>query len=131
MFYQTRTIIGKTIEYIDHGHCNLLMYELLTSTDNVYESGFVTDQVERNCQLKGDHEAAQIRYMNMMIKLNDLFGFINCLEKIIYGRGFRLILKRSSNDRSLFWVYAGAGAVDYDCNIEIRKKNYCKNCILY
>ena len=32
---------GRTIEYIDHCHPNLLMYKLLTSTDDEYESGFV------------------------------------------------------------------------------------------
>ena len=30
---------GRTIEYIDHCHPNLLMYKLLTSTDDEYESG--------------------------------------------------------------------------------------------
>ena len=34
---------GRTIEYIDHCHPNLLMYKLLTSTDDEYESGFVRD----------------------------------------------------------------------------------------
>ena len=32
---------GRTIEYIDHCHPNLLMYKLLTSTDDEYESGFL------------------------------------------------------------------------------------------
>ena len=38
---------GRTIEYIDHCHPNLLMYESLTSTDDEYESGFVRDQGNR------------------------------------------------------------------------------------
>ena len=29
---------GRTIEYIDHCHPNLLMYKLLTSTGDEYES---------------------------------------------------------------------------------------------
>ena len=32
---------GRSVEYIDHCHPNLLMYKLLTSTDDEYESGFV------------------------------------------------------------------------------------------
>ena len=32
---------GRTIEYIDHCHPNLLMYKLLTGTDDEYESDFV------------------------------------------------------------------------------------------
>ena len=48
----------KIIEYIDHCHPNLLMYKLLISTSDVYESGFVKDQRERGSQLKGDYQAA-------------------------------------------------------------------------
>ena len=32
---------GRTIEFIDNCHPNLLMYNLLTSTGDEYESGFV------------------------------------------------------------------------------------------
>ena len=31
-----------------------------------------------------------------MIKMSDLLGFVNDLEKIIYGLGFKLILKRNN-----------------------------------
>ena len=50
---------GRTIENIDHCHPNLLMYKLLTSTDDEYESGFVRDQGNRDSQPKGDHIAAE------------------------------------------------------------------------
>ena len=50
---------GRTIEYIDHFHPNLLMYKLLTSTDDEYEIGFVGNQGDRDNQLKGDHAAAK------------------------------------------------------------------------
>ena len=52
--------------------------------------------------------------------MSDLFGFVNDLEKIIYGLGFKLILKRNNNDRALFRVNAGADAKSNDSNIEIR-----------
>ena len=54
---------GRAIEYIDHCHPNLLMYKLLTSTDDEYESGFVKNQGNRDSQLKGDHIAAQRGYV--------------------------------------------------------------------
>ena len=38
------TIIGKTIEYIDHCHPNLAMFNFINSTGDEYESGFVSDQ---------------------------------------------------------------------------------------
>ena len=111
---------GRTIEYIDHSHPNLLMYKLLTSTDDENESGFVRNQGNRDSQLKGYHIAAQRGHMLMMIKMSDLFGFVNDLEKIIYGLGFKLILKRNNNDRALFRVNANPGAIVNDGNIDIR-----------
>ena len=50
---------GRTIEYIDHCRPNLLMFKLLTSADDEYESGFVRNIDNRNIQLKGDHVAAE------------------------------------------------------------------------
>ena len=73
---------GRTIEYIDHCHPNLLMYKLLTSTDNEYESGFVRNQGNRDSQLKVDHIAAERGHMYMMVKMSDLFGFVNDLKKL-------------------------------------------------
>ena len=116
---------GRTIEYIDHCHPNLLMYKLLTSTDDEYESGFVRNIDNRDSQLKGDHIAAERGHMYMMIKMRDLFGFINDLEKIIYGLGFKLLLKRNNNDRALYRVNANPGAVANDGNIEIRDLSWC------
>ena len=55
-----------------------------------------------------------------MVKMSDLFGFVNDLEKIIYGLGFKLVLKRNNNDRALYRVNAGADAVANDGNIKIR-----------
>ena len=42
---------GRTIEYIDHFHPNLLMYKLLASIGDEYESGFVRNQGNRDSQL--------------------------------------------------------------------------------
>ena len=116
---------GRTIEYIDHCHPNLLMYKLLTSTVDEYESGFVKNQGNRDSQLKGDHIAAQRGHLYMMIKMSDLFGFVNDLEKIIYGLGFKLILKRNNNCRALNRVNANPGAVGNDAIIKIRDISWC------
>ena len=93
---------GRTIKYIDHCHPNLLMYNLFTSNDDEYESGFVENQDKRDSKFKGDHAAAEQGHMYMMIKMSDLFGFVIDLEEISYGVGFKLILKRNNNDRALF-----------------------------
>ena len=116
---------GRTIEYIDHCHSYLLMYKLLTSTDDEYESGFVRNQGSRDSQLKDDHIAAERRHVVMIIKMSDLFGFVNDLEKIIYGLGFKLILKRINNDRALFRVGAGADVLGNDGIVDIRDISWC------
>ena len=67
---------GRTIEYIDHCHPNLLIFKFLTNTDDEYESGFVRNQDNRDIQLKGDHIAVERGHMYMMIKMSDLFGFV-------------------------------------------------------
>ena len=110
---------GRTIEYVDHCHPNLLMYKLLTSIGDEYESGFVRNQGNRDSQLKGDHIAAERGHMYMMIRTSDLFGFVNNLKKIIYGLAFTLILKRNNNDRALYRVKANPGAVANNVNIEV------------
>ena len=61
----------------------------------------------------------------MMIKVSDLFDFVNDLEKIIYSLGLKIILKRNNNDRALFIVSAGADAIANDGNIEIRDISWC------
>ena len=101
------------------------MYKLLISTDDEYENGFVRNQGNRDSQLKGDHIAAERGHTCMMIKMSDLFGFVNDLEKIIYGLGLKLILKRNNNDRALFRVNAGADAVGNDDDIDIRDISWC------
>ena len=106
-------------------HPNLLMYKLSTSTDDEYESGFVRNQGNRDSQLKGDHIAAQRGHIYMMIKMSDLFGFVKDLEKIIYGLGFKLILKRNNNDIALIRYNANPGAVANDGNIEICDISWC------
>ena len=109
---------GRTIEYIDHCHPNLLLYKLLFSTNDEYESRFVRNQGNRDSQLKGDHIAAERGHMYMMVKMSDLFGFVNDLEKIIYGLRFKLKILKNIIDRALFRVNAGG-------KIEIRDISLC------
>ena len=119
----------KTIEHIDHYQPTLVSYELLTSTDNDCEIGFVREQNERDRQLENGHNDAQKSYMYMMTKMKDLFGLINLLKKIIYGIGLKLILNRNNNDRPLFRFDAGAGAVPNDCRKENRDITWNVPCI--
>ena len=94
------------------------MYKLLASAVDDYESGFVRIQGKRDIQLKGDCLDAERGHMYMMIKMRDLFVFVNYLEQIFYGLGFKLILKRNNIDKALFRVNAGTSAIANDVNIE-------------
>ena len=115
----------RTIEYIDHCRPNPLMYKLLTSTDDEYESGFVRNIYNRNSQLKGYHVSAERGHMFMMVNMRDLFGFGNDLEKIIYVLGFKLILKRNNKVRALYRINANPGAVANDANLESKDISWC------
>ena len=88
-------------------------------------SGFVRNQGNIDSQLKSDHIAAERSHTYMMVKMSDLFGFVNDLEKFIYGLGFELILKRNNNVRALFRVNANPGAVADDGIIDIRDISCC------
>ena len=90
---------------------------------------FVRNQVNRDSKIKCDHAAAERGHMCIMVGVSDLFGFVNDLEMIIYGLGFKLILKRNSNDRALFRVNAGAAAVANDDIIEFRDISWCVSSI--
>ena len=116
---------GGTIEYIENCHPNLLMCKLLTSTDDEYDSGYDRNQENRDSHFKGDNAAAERGHMFMMVKTRDRFGFVNDLEMIIHGLGFKLKLKRNNNARALFREEAGAGAVANDGNIDISDKSCC------
>ena len=61
----------------------------------------------------------------MMVKMSDVFGFGNDLEKIVYGFGFKPILKKNNNDRALFRVDADPGRLANDGIIEIRDISWC------
>ena len=116
---------GRTIEYIDHCHPNLLMYVLLTSTDDDSEIGCVKNQGNRDSQYKCDHFAAERGHMYTIVDMSDLYGFVNDFEKIIDGLGFKLLLKRNNNDGALFRVNANPGEVANDGKIDIRDTTWC------
>ena len=86
------------------------MLNLLSSTDDEYESGFDGYQADRGSQLKRDYAAAERGHMYMMIKMIDLFGCVNDLDNITYSSRLKLILKGKNKDRALYRVIAGAGA---------------------
>ena len=92
-----RTISGKHLEKVDNLYIINLMNKLLTSTQYTSELlyGFEESQATRRLELTNNKTEKGTFLVN--IKLFDLFGFAD-QEKITYGFGYFLTLKRNNNN---------------------------------
>ena len=91
------TSSGKHLEKVDNLHPICLMHKLLTSTHQTSQLmyGFEESQATRRQELttnKTEKGTFLVR-----IKLTDIFGFAD-QEKITYGLGYSLTLKRNNNN---------------------------------
>ena len=91
----------KHVEKLDNLHPIFLMYELLTSTQQTSQlmDGFEESVTIRRHELT-NHKTEK-RTFFVRIKLKDLFGFAD-QEKITYGLGYTLTLKRNNNNDAIF-----------------------------
>ena len=98
-----KTSSGKHLEKIDNLHTVSLMYKLLTTHKNTSELmyGFEIDDEKRKEELLDNKTVAEKGTFFVRIKLTDIFGFAD-QEKITYGLGYQLILKRNTNDDAIF-----------------------------
>ena len=100
LFSETKltTSSGKHLEKVDKLHPICLMYKCLTSSQQTSQLmyGFEESTAIRRQELTTNETEKGIFFVR--IKLKDLFGFAD-QEKITYGLGYTLTLKRnSSND---------------------------------
>ena len=88
---------GKHLEKVDNLHPISLIYKLLTSTQQTSQlmSGFEESQATRRQELTNNKTEKGTFFVR--IKLKDLFGFAD-QEKITYGLGYTLTLKRNNNN---------------------------------
>ena len=91
------TSSGKHLEKVDNLHPISLMYKLLTSNQQTSELmyGFEESQATRRQELTNNKTEKGTFFVR--IKLKDLFGFAD-QEKITYGLGYSLTLKRNNNN---------------------------------
>ena len=91
------TSSGKHLEKVDNLHPISLMVELLTSTSQTLQLlyGFEESTVVRRQELTNNKDEKGTFFVR--IKLKDLFGFAD-QEKITYGLGYTLTLKRNTNN---------------------------------
>ena len=95
------TSSGKHLEKVDNLHPVYLMYKLLTSTQQTSQLmyGFEESQATRRLELTTNK--TEKGFFFVRIKLKDLFGFAD-QEKLIYGLGYSLTLKRNNNNDPIF-----------------------------
>ena len=91
------TSSGKHLEKVDNLHTVSLMNKLLTSNQQTSELlyGFEESQGTRRQELTNNKTEKGTFFVNIM--LTDLFGFAD-QEKVIYGLGYTITLKRNNNN---------------------------------
>ena len=91
------TSSGKHLEKVDNLHPISLMIKLLTSTQETSQLmyGFEESSTIRRQELTNNKTEKETFFVR--IKLKDLFGFAD-QEKITYGLGYSLTLKRNNNN---------------------------------
>ena len=94
------TSSGKHLEKVDNLHPISLMIKLLTSTSQTSQLlyGFEESTTIRRQELTNNKNEKGTFFVR--IKLKDLFGFVD-QEKITYGLGYTLTLKRNTNNDAI------------------------------
>ena len=94
------TSSGKHLEKVDNLHLISSMYKLLTSTSQTSQLlyGFEENLSVRRQELTNNKNEKGTFFVR--IKLKDLFGFAD-QEKITYGLGYTLTLKRNTNNDAI------------------------------
>ena len=127
----------KQLERIDHVYQSSLMYKMLASSENDESLYFVKDDGVALVQPAPDADATahvpgnisdttiafnkrRNRLINdnpekgtlfLTIPLSEIFGFALHQDKITYGLGFSLTLKRASNDNAIYRTIGHAGKI--------------------
>ena len=91
------TSSGKHLEKVDNLHPISLMYKLLTSNQQTSQlmHGFEESQATRTQELTNNKTEKGTFFVR--IRLSDTFGFAD-QEKVTYGLGYSLTLKRNNNN---------------------------------
>ena len=91
------TSSGKHLEKVDNLHPICLMHKLLTSNQQTSQLmyGFEESQATRRQELTNNKTEKGTFFVR--IRLSDIFGFAD-QEKITYGLGYTLMLKRNNNN---------------------------------
>ena len=95
------TSSGKHLEKVDNLHPICLLYKLLTSSQQTSQLMYgIEESTTIRTQELTNHKTEKGTFF-VRIKLKDLFGFAD-QEKITYGLGYTLTLKRNSSNDVVF-----------------------------
>ena len=102
---------GKDLEKVENLHTASLMYKLLSSCHDTNEPlyGFDSNINRRRQELTNNKEAGEKGTFYSRIRLIDIFGFAD-QDKITYGLGYNLTLKRNNNNDVVHRIAARANA---------------------
>ena len=99
--YKLTTSSGKHLENIDHAHIASLMYKLITSSRGSDDLSIGFDRYRGRRQRELTNNKNQKGKHHVRIYLKDVFGFAEYQEKGTYGLGYRLTLKRNTDNAVL------------------------------
>ena len=99
--YNITTSSGKHLEEINHAHIVSLMYKLLSSSkgSDDLSIGFDRSRDRRKRELT-NNEIIKVKY-HLRIYLSDIFGFAEHQETATHGLGYKLTLKRNTDNAVL------------------------------
>ena len=102
---------GKHLENIENLHTVSLMHKLLSSSHDTNDIlyGFDSNVARRRQELTNNKEPGEKGTFYNRIRLIDIFGFAD-QDKITYGLGYNLTLKRNSNNNIIHRIAAIAHA---------------------
>ena len=94
------TSSGKHLEKVDNLYPNSLMYKLLTSTQQISQLMYGFEECSTIIRQELTNNKTEKENFFVRIKMRDLFGFAD-QEKITYGLGYTLSLKRNTNNDAI------------------------------
>ena len=106
---------SKKLETVDHVYLASLMYKLLSDNEEdmmiIYrkETTGAIDNVKRNRMLNDNDEKGTIF---TRVYLKDVFGFIRHLDKINFGLGYTLTMKRANSGNSIYRTIGDVAKVE-------------------